>query len=171
MASRAFALTGMLVALFVAAGCADHSRLSTPHVRSVPPSPLERKWLGSRSTQPPSRRAKTPKRITRAVALAAHNGGVQLVDVTTYRMPSRSPAITLAVSEPASFLRHGLDPIVRATVPYNEAYIRIVDAAGGRILEWYKTGTGGALYVRPGLEGCSPIMAYGWGHVAQCPAR
>jgi hypothetical protein len=112
-----------------------------------------------------------PRALNEAIARLAHDGGVQIVNVSAYRMQSSSPAITLAVSDPASFLKHRLDPIVRATSPYEEAYIRVVDASGGAVLEWYKTGAGGALYVRPGLEGCSPIGAQGWGNIPSCPAR
>lgn len=96
---------------------------------------------------------------------------MQIVNVSAYRTPSVSPAITVAVSDPASFLKDGLDAIVRATYPYPAAYIRVVDASGGRVLEWYKTGGGGALSVRPDLEGCSPIADHGLGNPPPCPAH
>jgi hypothetical protein len=106
-----------------------------------------------------------------AIRRSARDGGVQVVNITTYRTPALSPAITLAVFEPAAFLKHRLDPIVQATSPYSAAYVRIVDAAGGRVLEWYKTGSGGALSVRPGLQGCSPISNQGLGNDPPCPAH
>jgi hypothetical protein len=169
MVTGTSALLGTLVAVLMLVGCAGHARPSTPHLSTVPPSKLERQWLGRWDLAPASRHAKTPNRLDQAISRSARHGGVQLVTVSTYRTPSLSPAITLAVSEPASFLKHRLKPIVLATRPYSAAYIRILDPSGRRVLEWYKTGSGGALYAHPGLEGCSPIMAYGWTNIPSCP--
>jgi hypothetical protein len=149
----------------MSAGCA-HSQPSTPQVHALRASQLERQWRLHRSAH-----ATTPRAVSQAIAMATRQGGVELVGVSTYGAPSLAPAITLAVSEPASFLRHRLEPIVRATRPYQAAYIRVVDASGERVLEWYKTGSGGALSVRPGLQGCSPLLAVGLADPPPCPAH
>src|SRR6266511_3269136 len=79
------------------------------------------------------RRASSAKLSRRQPAAAASNSSTSRGTA----LQTLAPAITLAASEPASFLKHHLDSVVRATRADEAAYIRIVEGSGGRILAWY----------------------------------
>jgi hypothetical protein len=40
------------------------------------------------------------------------------------------------------------------------------------VLEWSLAGNGGSVYVKPGLESCSPVVALGWPwNLPPCPSK
>ena len=100
--------------------------------------------------------------------------GVEIVRLKIYKAPSAT-SLVLAVVRPAYFLRHQLKPIL--THLGDPVYVRVVDGKKRAVLEWYsavargKSPSGGSLYVRHGLEGCSPIVALGWFEVKPCPVK
>jgi hypothetical protein len=108
-------------------------------------------------------------RLLRREALAAR---AEPVDV---RAVGGAAAVTLAVSDPARFLKHRLQRFLdRTLLAHREnAYLRIVDGHGGRVLEWSVEGPHGSLWIRPDVFECSPIQpigqAFGTTHL-RCPA-
>lgn len=118
-----------------------------------------------------------------AIRRSARVPGVEIVRLKVFESPALATSLLLAVSRPAYFLRHQLKPIIpQLTANGNDIayYLRIVDDRGETVLEWSgrpeRSSSGGAffqgsLYVRPGLEGCSPIEALGWDHVPPCPSK
>jgi hypothetical protein len=160
---RRFLILAGLCAAGLLAGCKGASQ---PHVHALRATSLQHDWLADLATPAlAGTRAQRLRRLLRERALAS---GAQIVSLRVFT-PS-SPALTIAVADPARYLKHSLRPVV-AVIGARPAYLRIVDAHGKPVLEWYQTGTHGALSVRPGLEGCSPIVAVGWWHVPPCPAR
>jgi hypothetical protein len=84
--------------------------------------------------------------------------------------------LVVAVADPAHYLKHGVAPLLRLMRNDRNVYLEVVDGNGRRMLEWAvngdKTPNSGSLYVRPGLEACSPIQAFGWpSRLSACPSR
>ena len=83
--------------------------------------------------------------------------------------------MTLAVSDPASFLKHRLQRFLDRTrlAHRQDAYLRIVDGHGARVLEWSFKDTEGTLWIRHDVFECSPIQPMGVPFGAKyprCPA-
>jgi hypothetical protein len=157
-------LAGLLVLAAVLAGCGHHAA-SIPHLAHVPPTVLGRSFLVDLRGEP-SRRY---PRLLRREALAAR---AQPVDV---RAVGGAASVTLAVSDPAPFLKHRLKRFLDRTLLAHRQYVylRIVDGHGARVLEWSLTGSHGTLWIRPDVFQCSPIqpisVAYGTTY-PPCPA-
>jgi hypothetical protein len=157
-------LAGVLVLAAVAAGCGHHAA-AIPHLGRVPPTALGRSFLVDFPGQSGARYV----RLVRREALAAR---AQLVDV---RAAPGAASVTLAVSDPASFLKHRLQRFLDRTLLAHrqDVYLRIVDARGGRVLEWSVTGPHGTLWIRHDVFECSPIVAMGvpvGAKYPRCPA-
>jgi len=157
-------LAGFLVVAAVLAGCGHHAT-AIPRLAHVPPSALGRSFLVDLSGKPSWRYVQVLYR--EAVAARA-----EPVDV---RAAGGGAAVTLAVSDPAPFLKHRLQRFLdRTLLAHREnVYLRIVDGHGGPILEWSLQGTHGSLWIRPDVFECSPIQpisqAYGVTR-PRCPA-
>ena len=154
----------MLLLTASLAGCGHHAA-AIPHVARVPPTALGRSFLVGLSGKPSRRYV----RLVRREALAAR---AQPVDV---RAEPGAASVTLAVSDPAVFLKHRLKRFLDRTLLAHrqDAYLRIVDGRGGRVLEWSLKGSRGSLWIRPDLFECSPIQPVGvpYGKTyPRCPA-
>jgi hypothetical protein len=108
-------------------------------------------------------------RLLRREALAAR---AEPVDV---RAVSGGAAVTLAVSDPAAFLKHRLKRFLDRTLLAHRqnVYLRIVDGRGASVLEWSLTGPHGMLWIRRDVLKCSPIYPIGLAvgvKYPRCPA-
>jgi hypothetical protein len=142
-------LAGLLVFAAVLVGCGHHAA-AIPRLAHVPPSALGRSFLVGLSGKPSRRYA----RLLRREALAAR---AEPVDV---RAVGGGAAVTLAVSDPAPFLKHRLQRFLDRTLLAHRAnvYLQIVDGRGSRVLEWSLQGPHGSLWIRPDVFECSPIQ-------------
>jgi len=141
---------------------------------------MEREWLGKlglTQSTPVATGARADK-VSAPILKAALVPGVQIVSLNVYSTPKLAsplaPALVLAVARPAYFLRHQLKPILPRLTGNGKgaaSYLLVVDMRAKRVLEWYSTRHGGSLYVRRGLESCSPIVAHGWGSLSPCPSK
>ena len=140
---------GLLVLAALLAGC-GHRAAAIPHLGHVRPTALGRSFLVGLPGKPSRRYV----RLVRREALAAR---AEPVDV---RAVGGAAAATLAVSDPAAFLKHRLKRFLdRTNLPRRQdAYLRIVDGRGRPVLEWSYEGTSGSLWIRPSLFECSPIQ-------------
>jgi hypothetical protein len=157
-------LAGLVVLAAVPAGCGHHAA-AIPRLAHVPPSALGRSFLVDLSGKPSRRYA----RLLRREALAAR---AEPVDV---RAVGGAAAVTLAVSDPAPFLKHRLQRFLDRTLlaHRDNVYLRIVDGHGGRVLEWSLQGPHGSLWIRPDVFECSPIQPISEpypAHHPRCPA-
>ena len=157
-------LAGLLVLAAVAAGCGHHAA-AIPRLAHVPPSALGRSFLVDLRGEPSRRYV----RLLRGEALAAR---AEPVDV---RAVPGGAAATLAVSDPAAFLKHRLRRFLdRTLLAHREnVYLRIVDGHGGRVLEWSVEGPHGSLWIRRDVFQCSPIYPIGvpvGAKYPRCPA-
>jgi len=82
-----------------------------------------------------------------------------------------APDLVVATTEPARYLKHGLTRVTRILSPSNDLYLAVVGRQGKLVLEWTHAANSGSLYVRPGLEQCSPVVAFGWPrNLPTCPS-
>jgi hypothetical protein len=157
-------LAGLPVLAAAAAGCGHHAA-AIPHLGRVPPTALGRSFLVAFPGKPGARYA----RLVRREALAAR---AEPVDV---RAASGAASVTLAVSDPAPFLKHRLQDFLNRTLLAHrrDVYLRVVDGRGLRVLEWSVTGTEGTLWIRHDVFECSPIQPLSLPVTAtypECPA-
>jgi hypothetical protein len=157
-------LVGLVVLTAVAAGCGHHAA-AIPRLAHVPPTALGRSFLVDVSRKPSPRYV----RLLRREALAAR---AEPVDV---RAAPGAASVTLAVSDPAPFLKHRLQGFLNRTLLAHrrDVYLRVVDGRGARVLEWSVTGTEGTLWIRHDVFECSPIQPLSLPVVAEyprCPA-
>ena len=185
LAAAVLASAGLL------AGCGTRNSprtLTTLHGGILEPtSTLELNWFArlGLTPNPPAATSVRADRLAESIRRAVRKPGVQIVSLRIYSTPtltpSLAPALLLTVARPAYFLRHQLKPVLPLLTArqgrLGAYYLRIVDGQKKRVLEW--TGSSlrgskesqGSLYVRPGLEGCSPITALGWDLVPPCPSK
>lgn len=153
----------LLVLAAVAAACGHHAA-AIPHLGRVPPTALGRSFLFDFPGKPGARYV----RLVRREALAAR---AEPVDV---RAAPGAASVTLAVSDPAPFLKHRLKGFLDRTLLAHrqDVYLRVVDGRGARVLEWSITGPHGTLWLRHDIFECSPIqpisVAYG-AKYPRCP--
>jgi hypothetical protein len=155
---------GLLVLAAALAGCGHHVA-AIPHLANVPPTARERRFLIGSPGKPGGRYI----RLVRREALAAR---AEPVDV---RAAPGAAAATLAVSDPATFLKHRLQRFLDRTLltRHDNAYLRIVDGRGRGVREWSHAGSSGTLWIRPSLLECSPIQPIGLPYgpkYPHCPA-
>jgi len=140
---------------------------------------MEREWLGKlglTQSTPVATGARADK-VSASILKVAWVPGVQVVSLNVYSAPkpasSLAPALVLAVARPAYFLRHQLKPILTKLSGKRSGanYVLVVDMRAKRVLEWYFSSKEGSLFVRHGLERCSPIVAHGWGSLSPCPSK
>ena len=155
---------GLVVLAVFLAGCGHH-QAAIPRLAHVPPTALGRSFLVGLPGEPNPRYV----RLVRREALAAR---AEPVDV---RAAGGAAAATLAVSDPATFLKHRLKRFLDRTLlaRRQDVYLRIVDGRGGRVLEWSFKESHGSLWIRPDVFGCSPIQPISVPYPARhprCPA-
>jgi hypothetical protein len=141
---------------------------------------MEREWLGKlglTQSTPVATGARADK-VAASILKVAWVPGVQVVSLNVYSAPKPAsplaPALVLAVARPAYFLRHQLKPILPKLTGNGKgvaSYLLVVDMRAKRVLEWYFSSKEGSLFVRHGLERCSPIVAHGWGSLSPCPSK
>jgi hypothetical protein len=157
-------LAGLLVLAAALAGCGHHAA-AIPNLARVPPTALGRSFLIDLPGKPSPRYV----RLVRREALAAR---AEPVDI---RAAGGAAVATLAVSDPAAFLKHRLQHFLDRTLfaHRDDAYLRIVDGRGRGVLEWTHRGASGSLWIRRDVFECSPIqpisVAYGTKYPS-CPA-
>lgn len=141
---------------------------------------MKREWLGKAglTESTPTSTSDRADKLSASILKVAWVPGVQVVSLDVYSTPKLAsplaPALVLAVAKPANFLRHQLKPILpKLSGNRNGAasYLLVVDLSAKRVLESYSTPHGGSLYVRRGLESCSPIAAHGWSNLRPCPSK
>jgi hypothetical protein len=114
--------------------------------------------------------------VRRRLAAAAISSGGLVVRLVVRRAPEPAPELVIASDRSARYLKHGLRRLLPLLQGDNSLYLAVVDARGRLALEWALNGdtnpTHGSLYVRPGLERCSPIAAIGWpSRLPPCPSK
>jgi hypothetical protein len=110
---------------------------------------------------------------SRLIATIEATGG-RPVRVIVRRAMEPAPEVVIETRQPAAYLKHELRSVLRVTRPDHNVYLAVVDGRGTRILEWAingdKTPNTGSVYVKHGLESCSPVVAIGWpSHLPPCP--
>ena len=113
-------------------------------------------------------------RVHERLAAATTSSGGLLVRLLVRRAPEPAPELVIASTRPARYLKHGLPHLLPLLRGDNSLYLAVLDGRGGLVLEWALNGdtnpNHGSLYVRPGLERCSPIVAIGWpSRLPPCP--
>jgi len=161
-------LTVLIVAALLAAGCGGH-RLDRAAIRAAArPTPTERGWLGRVGRAKPRQRSAAMRRRLEQAVVA---GGGTVVRLSFQGTDGRAPDLVVAAADPARYLRHGLRRVVRLLRHDAGVYVEVVDGHGRLVLEWTLRGAGGSLFVRRGLERCSPVVAIGWpSNLAPCPS-
>lgn len=118
------------------------------------PQPLAA--LGSTTQRPHHHRLAVRRR---AVAAAVSASGARLVRLRVWRTSS-PPPVELVVkidSSPAAYLRHDVLALLD-TIAGNDAYLKVVDTRGARILEWATLPGNWTTIVPPALRACSPLQ-------------
>jgi hypothetical protein len=174
---RGGALIVSCVLAVTASGCG-----ATAHKRSsatIRPTATELLWrkrvarVAIGNPIVPARRVATLRR--RLVTATVATTGGSLVRLRVRRAPEPAPELVIAADRPARFLKHALPRLLPLLRNDDSVYLAIVDRRSRLVLEWALNGGSnpnrGSLYVRPGLEHCSPIVAVGWpSRLARCPA-
>jgi len=154
-----------LLLVAVLAGCS--SPPSLPHVTSVRGAHVRAMWEeelpGARAEQIPA-----PPGQVAALTTAARRARAQLVAVRFYRASSGrpAPAVVLAVSDPAPFLKHRLRGFLtrlqQINGVYGDDYVGVADSNGRFVWEngrAHLPGTfAGSLWIRRDLDSCSPVV-------------
>jgi hypothetical protein len=114
--------------------------------------------------------------VRRDLAKATDNSGALLVRLTVRRAPEPAPELVIASAHPGRYLKHALPRLLPLLRGDNSLCLAVLDGRGRLALEWALNGdtnpSHGSLYVRPGLERCSPIVAMGWpARLPRCPTK
>ena len=87
----------------------------------------------------------------------SHRAGAKVREVELLKPLGYAVAATVGISDPAEFLdRRAPDMLKRLGEPPRDFDLRFVDSNGGLVSENWHGGSGGAVWVRKDLEGCSP---------------
>ena len=165
----ALAIVGGVVLSVALASCGGSSFDLAAIKQAARSTPTEKTWrqraLAANPEHPPvpgSAIASAGKQLRQAVAA----GGGEVVRLS-FVWPA--PDLVVATTNPAHYLKHGLTRLTRILADHNNLYLAVVDRSGKLVLEWSHVANSGSLYVRPDLEGCSPIVALGWFKTPPCP--
>jgi hypothetical protein len=168
----------LLVCLAAGLSPTGASALTAPRPASL--SSMERAWRHRLAQSIPGNPRVSLARATsldqRLRAAVAASGG-RILRLVVHRGQEPAPELVIGSSEPAGYLKHRLPGVLRRMDGSKSIYLALVDGHAVRVLEWaINSGSGGtsrgALYVRPGLKGCSPIDAFGWSSPSPpCPSR
>jgi hypothetical protein len=176
-ALRTIAAALALCLLFVAASSGSNGRVAPVRAERVPPKQVELRWrqrVARLAIGNPLVSEQRALHVRRELAKTANNSGALLVRLAVRRAPEPSPELVIASASPARYLKHGLPRLLRLLRGDNSVYLAVLDGRGALALEWALNGdtnpNHGSLYVRPGLERCSPIVAVGWpSRLPPCP--
>ena len=146
---RARSAAALLVLAAGLTGCGHHA-VAIPHLAHVAPTARGRSFL----VDLPATSSPRYVRLLRREALAAR------AEPVDFRAAGGAAAATLAVSDPAAFLKHRLKRFLDRTLLAHrqDAYLRIVDGRGGGVLEFAHEGASGSLWIRRDVFECSPIQ-------------
>jgi hypothetical protein len=174
--SRFVLLVAVLAVSVSVAGCGggralDLARLPT----AVRASTTELSWR-SRVVRLNPEHPAVPEPVLAPMRLrldrAVRSGGAQVVRLSFQWINGPAPDLVIATTDPARYLKHGLPRVVRALRRAPALYTAVVDDSGGRVLEWSHAGNEGSVFVKHGLERCSPVVAIGWpSNLPQCPSK
>ncbi len=166
----------LLAAAFALAGCGGGHELDLAAIRTAAqPSPTERSWrsevLHLNPEHPPvPARLVAPARQRLERAVTAGSGAV--VRLSFLWISGPAPDLVIATADPARYLKHGLPRVVRVLRSVYALYAAVVDRHGGRVLEWSQADNEGSVFVKHGLERCSPVVALGWpSNLPACPSE
>ena len=136
---------------------ADRSReVGLPPVAYIA-APDGESGIGSISDDARRRSEERVQAFARRIATEAGRADATVTDVEVLKPLQYAVAVTLQVRDPAAFLdRRALPMFQRLGEPPRDYDLRIVDPSGGRVSENWNAGSGGAVWVRKDLEGCSP---------------
>jgi len=102
---------------------------------------------------------------------AVTSGGAKVVRLSFQWINGPAPDLLIATADPAKYLKHGLPRVVSALRRAPALYTAVVDRTGRLVLEWSHAGNEGSVYVKHGLERCSPVVAIGWpSNLPPCPS-
>jgi hypothetical protein len=89
----------------------------------------------------------------------AERAGAKVREVELLKPLGYAVAVTVEVSDPATFLdQRAPDMFKRLGKPPPDYDLRFVDSNGGVVSENWNAGSGGSVWVRGDLEGCSPYL-------------
>jgi hypothetical protein len=97
--------------------------------------------------------------FVRRIEAESKRAGAQVQEIQVLKPLDYALAITLRVSDPAEFLDHRAPKLfVRLGEPPGDFDLRFVDSDGNRISENWHALSGGSVWIRPDLDGCSPYL-------------
>jgi hypothetical protein len=176
-------IRAVILATVCALGVAGHAAAAgrgaaTQQIR-VPVSATELRWrtrVSFMAAGNPLVQPSALKRSSRALRRTVAAAGAKPVRLIIRRAMEPAPELVVTAAAPAHYLKHGLAPLLRRMRNDRNIYLEVVDGNGRRILEWAvngdKTPNSGSLFVRHGLEACSPIQALGWpSRLPACPSH
>jgi hypothetical protein len=138
---------------------AERSReLGLPPVAYVA-IPGEESAIGAGSKDSHRRSEESAKAFAQRIAAEADRAGATVSDVEVLRPLRYAIAVTLQVPDPAAFLdRRAPAFFQRLGEPPRDYDLRFVDSSGDRVSENWNAGSGGAVWIRKDLDGCSPYL-------------
>lgn len=165
------------------ASVANHATATRPRVATqqirVPVSATELRWrtrVAFMAAGNPLVQPSALKPLSRRLRGTVAATGAKPVRLIVRRAMEPAPELVVTAADPAHYLKHGVTPLLRLIRNDRNVYLEVVDGNGSRMLEWAvngdKTPNSGSLYVRHGLEACSPIKALGWpSRLPACPSH
>jgi hypothetical protein len=166
--------------LFVPASGGSNGRVAPVRIAGpVRPSKVELLWrqrVARLAVGNPIVSERRVVSVRRRLAATTITSGGLLVRLVVRRAPEPAPELVIASTDPARYLKHGLPRLLPLLRSDNNLYLAVVDRRARLVLEWALSGdtnpNQGLLYVRPGLERCSPIVAIGWpSGLPPCPKK
>jgi hypothetical protein len=159
----------------VVSGCADSRTLDLSTInKEAQPTTTERSWrrelLRLNPEHPPvPTRLLAPLRARLDRAITA--GGGDIVRLKVDWVDGPAPDLVIATNDPARYLKHGMPRITHVLRTVQTLYVAVVDSRGAPVLEWSHAGNSGTVFVKHGLERCSPVVAIGWpSNLPTCPS-
>lgn len=174
--SRLVLLVGVVAATVSIAGCGGGRTLDLARLRTaVRASATELDWR-SRVVRLNPEHPAVPERVLAPMRArldrAVTSGGAKVVRLSFQWINGPAPDLVIATTDPARYLKHGFPQVVRALRRAPALYTAVVDDTGARVLEWSHAGDEGSVYVKHGLERCSPVVAIGWpSNLPPCPSK
>jgi hypothetical protein len=169
-------IAALLLATLLAA-CGGSAQQAAPTVGPLPPSKAEQEYFAkfhTTLTRASVANGVAAVQLTKRLRTVALAQGAEVVSLRIYHLSARAsltPVITIAVSQPARFLRDSLLTVAEALNP-RPHYLRVVDGDGRRVLELWtpRRGRGGYSVVRK-YAGCSKLAEEGLGIPPPCPSH
>ena len=174
--SRVVLLVGVLAATVSVAGCGGERGLNPARLRTaVRASSTELSWRSRvvrLNPEHPAVPERVPAPMRARLERAVTSAGATVVRLSFEWINGPAPDLVIATTDPAHYLKHGLPQVLRALRRAPTLYTAVVDHTGARVLEWSHAGNEGSVYVKYGLERCSPVVAIGWpSNLPPCPSK